>query len=339
MGKQRHFLELHHMGDDAVALCVGVHRVENVAGVGLEPAHVRHRAVAAHHADVGALLRLPRQGRFALHGPLHAAGGREDGEDHMLIGGDEVMHHARKGRIEALRTGEDAVGIHRLVAHAGAERAGNHVAEKQHLAGLRVNLRMGRHRPLELVVIAPGSLRLQGAGVDLEGRMPLLQGQQLATVPNHVGVGEALVFRSLGERVVLHWIERAVEAAALTPLQGPLGGAHPAVAVAHPAVLNVEHVQHAVARKPVVVAARRKLRIGAVAEVGNVEVGRQLTANDHVVDVALHANRREIASQLGVVGIGGGHKCSCSIAGRGRDCTRYGIGGVRRSLARSVGLP
>ena len=327
------------MGNNAVALGVGVHRVENVAGIGLEPAHVRHRAVTAHHADVGALLRLPRQGRFALHGPLHAAGGREDGKDHVLIGGDEVMHHARKGRIETLGTGEDAVGIHRLVAHAGAERAGDHVAEEQHLAGLGVNLGMGRHRPLELVVVAPSALRFQGAGVDLERGMPLLQGQQLAAVPNHVGVGEAIVRCFLGDRVVLHWIERAVEAAALAPLQGPLGGAHPAVAVAHPAVLNVEHVQHAVARKPMVVAARRKLRIGTVAKVGNVEVGRQLAANDHVVDVALHANRREIASQLRMVGIGGGHKCSCSTAGRGRDCTRYGTGGVSRSLARSTGLP
>ena len=51
---------------ELVALVVGVHGVEDVAGVGVEPAHVGVAAVARHDAEPRAALRLPRERAAAL---------------------------------------------------------------------------------------------------------------------------------------------------------------------------------------------------------------------------------------------------------------------------------
>ena len=59
MGEQRGFLELHDVGDDALAFFPRVHDVEDVAALGAEPDDVLGRAVALHDADMGALVRLP----------------------------------------------------------------------------------------------------------------------------------------------------------------------------------------------------------------------------------------------------------------------------------------
>jgi hypothetical protein len=55
-----------------------------------------------------------------------------------------------------------------------------------------------------------------------------------------------------------------------------------------------EHVHHAVTGEPMMHAAWRKLRIRSVAKVGDVKILGQIATNDHVVQIALHANGRKI---------------------------------------------
>ena len=104
MGEQRRFLELHHVGDDAVAFFPRVHDVEDVAALGAEPDDVLGRTVALHDADIGALFRLPGVRRLAAHRALHAAGDGQDRKQQMIFGDDEVVHHAGIGRIRSDRT-------------------------------------------------------------------------------------------------------------------------------------------------------------------------------------------------------------------------------------------
>jgi hypothetical protein len=63
--KQRRRLVLHDVADDLAAILIGVHGMENIAGIALEPAYRRDLGVPPHHADIGALVCLPRIGRLA----------------------------------------------------------------------------------------------------------------------------------------------------------------------------------------------------------------------------------------------------------------------------------
>ena len=63
VGEQRGHVVAHDVAVDLVALLPGVQRVEDVAGLGVEPADRRDVGVAAHHAHVAALLRLPGERR------------------------------------------------------------------------------------------------------------------------------------------------------------------------------------------------------------------------------------------------------------------------------------
>ena len=69
--------------------------MEDVAGIDLEPLHVGAGAVARHHADARAELRLPADRRARALDVLEADRGREDQEDHVALRHDEVVHHAR----------------------------------------------------------------------------------------------------------------------------------------------------------------------------------------------------------------------------------------------------
>ena len=194
-----------------------------------------------------------------------------------------------------------------MPADGRGERSARHVTEQDQFAGLRVDLGVRRHRSLEPSVEAPGADWIERLRIDFERRVPLLQGEQLAAVPDHAGVGQPFLRKRFRLRIVVHRIEGIEETAPLATLKTPFVRAYPAVSIAHAAVLNAEHVQHAVACEPVVFAARGILGIRAVAIVGDVEIGRQFAAHDHIVNVALHANGRVVASELGMVGISCGH--------------------------------
>jgi hypothetical protein len=94
LGKERRDRIFHHIGEDRGALFPGVHRMEDVAGVGLKPAHRLDAGVARHHADMGALVGLPGVGRSAAHCAFEIAGQRQDREERVPAGDEKIVHHA-----------------------------------------------------------------------------------------------------------------------------------------------------------------------------------------------------------------------------------------------------
>src|SRR4051812_13885236 len=96
--------------------------MEDVTALGPEPDDIARRTVALHHADTAALVGLPGVRRPAAHRAVHAAGERKDGEQQMVLGDDEVMHHAGIGRLEAIESRYHARRVDRSEREQGAER-------------------------------------------------------------------------------------------------------------------------------------------------------------------------------------------------------------------------
>ncbi len=170
---------------------------------------------------------------------------------------------------------------------------------------------MRGHRADQLAAEVVIGLGRQRHRVHLERRVRLLQRQQAAGVPDHVGVGYG------GAELDDAWVrearvaEGAGQTFALGMLQLPFGCAHPAVAVGHASVLQLEGMQHAVAREPVVGPAWRELRVRAVAIQPAVQLLRQLAADRQVRRLALHLQRGVLTAQEGFVGREGlGHRYS-----------------------------
>src|SRR6185437_14060808 len=92
--EERRLLVLHDIGIELVALLPGVHRVEDIAGVGLEPPQRRDSLVARQEADASAERGLPAEGWLAAHRALQAAGERQYRKQNMAIGDAEIVHHA-----------------------------------------------------------------------------------------------------------------------------------------------------------------------------------------------------------------------------------------------------
>ena len=327
--EQRRFLELAHLAGDDVAVGVRVHRVEHERRVALEPADVGHRAAARHDADEHALLRLPRVGRRAAHRALHRTRQRHDGEQHVLTGDEEVVHHRRIGRAEGLGAHEVAGLVDHVERHVVRQHAVGVVAEEQHLARLGVDLRVRRHRADELAAEGVRADRRERAHVEFDGRVRFLQREQAVAVPHDVGVREAVGLLPEHARVCIHRVHRAEQRAARVVFLLELLGAHPAVAVRHLAVRDVEAVQHAVAREQVIVAARCELRVRAVAQEHAAKLGGDLALHHQVGRIALHPQRLEATDEVLVIREGCRHLRVLLVAGR-----RPSRPGVKRWVAR-----
>src|SRR5207237_9894674 len=70
--------------DGRITIVVGVHRVEDVARVGVEPADVRVAAAARHDAEARAPLRLPREDAAPLAHVLEAEDERAEDEHDVV---------------------------------------------------------------------------------------------------------------------------------------------------------------------------------------------------------------------------------------------------------------
>ena len=145
------------------------------------------------------------------------------------------------------------------------------------------------------VPIASCSQRLR---IERERAMPLLQGEQLARVPNDVGIGDATV-PTLRGRVGGCRIAPAAEQRPMRfVLQLPLRRPHPPVAVADAAIGNVKGVDHPVADKPVMLlVARCELRIGTVAVERPDKILRQLAADRQVGRIGFKGYRRIVSGE------------------------------------------
>jgi hypothetical protein len=156
----------------------------------------------------------------------------------------------------------------------------------------------------------PGSHRRQRRRVQLHGALRLLQGQKAAAVPQHGGVGGAVVPAGHGGVVGKGVAVGAEQGPARRPLERQLLGAHVARLQVGMAVLEAHHVHHAVAvEEDVGAQQRRVLRVGAVAHVGAVQAGGDLAFHLQVIDIHLHPHRCRVApvdEQVGKLQSAGG---------------------------------
>ena len=273
--------------------------MEDIAGIAFEPAHRRDVGVALHHADIGALARLPREGRLARHRPLHAAGQRHDRKQHIVPRHHEIMDHAGIGRVELVEPSQRAGLVDHAISQRWRKTPARRISEENHFAGLGIDFRMRSEAgAAERAVEVPIAMRRQGLRIERERAMPFLQRKQLARVPDDIGVGDAAVL-ALSRRVGGCRIAPAAEQRPMRlVLQLPFRRAHPAIAIADSAIGNVKSVDHAVADEPVMVmVARRELRIGTVAVERPGKVLRQFAAHRQIGRVGFEGERRIIAAE------------------------------------------
>jgi hypothetical protein len=135
--------------------------------------------------------------------------------------------------------------------------------------------------------------RCEALGIELERPARFHEREKAVRVPDDVGVGGSTVLAHHGG-VGRPRIESAEQRLAGSVLKLPFRGADVAVAIGDFAVLDKEGVDHAVAGKPVVMAARLVLGVRPVAIEGAPEAGRKL-ARDFEVEIVLAAHRCEIA--------------------------------------------
>src|SRR5215469_13237005 len=112
--------------------------MENVAGIGLEPAHGIGGRIATHDADIGALLGLPRERRTTAHGALEASGQWQDWKADKVLRYEEVVDHAHEWRREHVEPCDLAVTIDDSIRNlVGEEILAGHVTEEDKLARFR----------------------------------------------------------------------------------------------------------------------------------------------------------------------------------------------------------
>ena len=144
----------------------------------------------------------------------------------------------------------------------------------------------------ELAREVVGAQRLERHRIERVRRAALPEREQSARVPDDVRVGG--VRRRAGDAQVAGCQvgDAAEERLARRALVREARRAHPAIAVGGPAVAQAEGVDHAVAVEPVVAAARRELRIRAVAVERSVQLARQLALDRQIEGLALDQQRR-----------------------------------------------
>ena len=238
--------------------------MEHVARLDLEPLHLVGRPGQGQDAEAGPVVVAPAVGQgVALHRQRKVEEHGQVVEDHRRLGDRAVVDHrvARDRDVDLVR--HPAVGAdHRVVDHLGPLPP---VARRVELAGARVALGVGGEavakRPVQVReahrVELVGELGRAAAGLD--------DGEGLAGQADHVGVRHRPLVVALAG------------GGPLTQRLGDRRRADPAVAVPlGSAVAQADAVHHALAGEPVVVGGvDRPDRVGPVAEVAPVELGRE----------------------------------------------------------------
>ncbi|NYD49762.1 hypothetical protein BJY14_005745 [Actinomadura luteofluorescens] len=279
---------VHH--DPSGGVLVGVADVEDVAGVDLVPGDLA-RAVAAHHAEPGAVRVVPDVGHSGRSGQrqVDVEHHRQVQPDHVVLGDREIVHHRRARHLDLAALGQRPVRREPVVGEEGLERP---VPEEQQVAGDRVLLRMRGHGAGEAPAEVAGADRLQ-LGRHLVGESGLHQRPDPARVRDDVGVG---LHRAAVEGEVVADERRLVEVGV---------GPHPPVAVPlGAAVPQPDAVDHSVAGEPVP-ARLAGLGVRSVAQVAAGQFGGQHAGDLEVAGVGLVGDGGQVTVQPGGGALGG----------------------------------
>ncbi len=320
----------HIVDDDVAAALIPVSEMEDEEGVGVDPCG--RTAVERDQADTGAQARLPLQHRLSLRRRLRVED-RRTGEQHdVLLGQNEVVHHGRRVQRDRKRLLELAGRIDHI--HFDGRRL-ERIGDRIEGAGGRV-----------AAVVRPKGDGLVGSrlpladGVEAHGHFiagrRLVEREQAAPVAQHVDEGAVLerprIFTWADQGGIdRHGVgEAAEDRVAGAPLGRQAAGPNEAVAIARPAIVEIDGVDHPVAVHRVGEVDRLELRIGPVAHIDAAEVRRD-APGDHleVVGVDFLADRQEVAAEVRVVG--GPGDVAGFQGGRGRCAeTHPGRGGQER---------
>ncbi len=144
---------------------------------------------------------------------------------------------------------------------------------------------------------------VSSCALDLDGRIDLAEGQVPAAVADDVDIGQGLeAVRQLGGHGVGVRNVGGAQAGPQRPAGGSLGSElrrpHDPVAVADPALVEPDPVDHPVSVEGIGVAAERRVqRVGPIAKVGAGQAVRQGTFHDEISGVVLLGHRGEDTAQ------------------------------------------
>ncbi len=287
---------------DLVTFLIRIEPMQHEGGRGLEPADLLGLSAARDDGETRGQLGMELHHVLALLQQIRLPEQREVVEDREVLTEAHVVRQARAWQRNGHVMHQLVVPVHHAVVHVGRMLG---VVEEQHLTGGLVHLHVGR----DAVQRRPGryALLLQRERVQPVTLAALVVGGEgAARVHHHVGAGGVLdgamctPARPRREFGVLH--QPGPQAAVGLDLRREPLGLHEAVAVVRTAVLEADHVQHAVAIEGVVTADGLVNRVLRVAQVDAVDVGRD-AACDHpqVGGVDFFQQWRPGTLQVGVV--------------------------------------
>ena len=299
--RRRVLLEIavqHHL----VPVVIGVEPVQHIGRAGLEPADRPVALAAGNQGEAG------RQALVQAHGvdvPLQQLGvpeHRQVVEDGEPLGEGHVVGQAGARHVDGDIPLQLVVRADDPQVHVGGVLG---IVEEQQLARVLVHLGMGGDAVDRHPGLHPDGLQRQR--VEAIALAALVEGgQHHARMHHHVG-GGAVLQRPVGaEARALRQLHRIGQPAP----QGPAGlllrleapGADEAIAIAGPAALEFDLVQHAVPVEGVVAAQRLVHRVLGVADIDPVYVLRDLAGDQlQVVGVHLLVQGRPGPVHVGVV--------------------------------------
>jgi len=298
--------EVHH---HAVAVVIGIERVEDPAGVDFDPLNPAGAAVvAAEQADTGLVCRVPgvRHLPSGRH-QVQAEGDRQVEQDHVLLGEREIVHHRPVSDRDVGRPAHPPAAVDDDVLDMVP---GPVVGDGVQLTGSVIGLGVGGEAAGQGAAEIARAERLQLTGKLVRERPGLYGGQGSPGMADDVRVG----------REVHALMDRASGPCLAHRFGQPLG-ADPAVPVPlGPAVAQPDAVHHAGAEEPVVSGVIQAEGIGAVAQVASVELDRQPSRHRQVEGGDLLGHGREGAVEEAAASVHAGipllQEATASVWGR-----------------------
>ena len=269
--------------------------MEDVARLDVAPDDVRPLAFARQQADARGVFRIPAIGEaLARDERRHREGDGQVHDDDVVLGDHAVVDRRAVLYFDRLVAADFSVGPENRVPDRGRITAC--IADRMHLAGIRIKVRMGRERLAERAVEIREFPRLElfrdfggiAAGFD--------DGEDLASMADDIGVRAATAAWTRDRRFAQRFADGR--------------RADPAVAIPQRlAVLDAQAVQHGVADEPVVRRRVRHLqRVRSIAEIDAVEASGDRARHLQVGESLLVLEGRVDAGEVGVRFLGAAHR-------------------------------
>ena len=280
-----------------------VGEVKDEEGIGVEPEH--RAAIEADDADPGAELRPPLDERLPPLRRLEVEHDRAGQHDEVPLREHEVVDHRRRGQRQGKRRDQLAGGVDLVEPD---DRPIHPIGEREHRPGLRMAPVMGAQLQRRVGAGAPLADGFQLHRHLVAGRR-LVQRQQMSAMAHDVDAGAVLERPRFAVGADQSRVDRhgphdaAIERAPGAPLRPQAARVDETVAVARPAVVQIDRVDHAVAVERIGVGQRLEQRIRPVAHVDAAQVlGDPPRDDGKVGDIQLRADRSEVAAEMGIVG-------------------------------------